>query len=143
MAGKRGWFRKLNKEHRWPWKPSFSASWWWKRPKLRFSLVDDLTFHVLYYLEAVVLVGGFCCFFLCCGCHVMVAAWSRDFAHRVFVGSTVTGAGIEDGFRSGEMSAETSVSLLVWGWKEEELEMHAVSMFVCLLNSITYPDHYS
>ncbi|CAL9145745.1 unnamed protein product [Musa hybrid cultivar] len=70
MAEKRGWFRKLNKEHRWLWKPSFSASWRWKRPRLRFSLVDDLTFRVLYFLEAVVLVGGFCCFFLFCGCRI-------------------------------------------------------------------------
>ncbi|RWW09068.1 hypothetical protein GW17_00027464 [Ensete ventricosum] len=70
MVWKRGWFRKLNKTHHWPWKPSFSASWGWKRPKLRFSLLDDLAFHVLYFLEAVVLVAGFCCFFLCCGCHI-------------------------------------------------------------------------
>ncbi|WOK95673.1 hypothetical protein Cni_G04380 [Canna indica] len=71
MVGKRGWFTKLNKEHHWPpWKLRFSAPWRWKRPKLRLTFLDDLSFHVLYFLEAVILSTGLCCFFLCCGCHL-------------------------------------------------------------------------
>ncbi|WOL02392.1 hypothetical protein Cni_G11111 [Canna indica] len=58
MVGKRVWFTKLNKEHHWP-------PW-----KLRLTFLDDLSFHVLYFLEAVILVTGLCCFFLCCGCHL-------------------------------------------------------------------------
>ncbi|KAG6507638.1 hypothetical protein ZIOFF_032989 [Zingiber officinale] len=63
MMRKLGWFRKLNKEssrRHWPWKLSFSTSWlWrWKRPKLHFSLLDDLAFRILYCLEAVVLLGS-------------------------------------------------------------------------------------
>ncbi|CAD5173369.1 unnamed protein product [Musa acuminata subsp. burmannicoides] len=71
--GAGGWPRvPNNKENHWPEKLASAASWrWWKRPALpRFSFLDDLLFRVLSCLEAVVLVGALCFFYLCCGCHL-------------------------------------------------------------------------
>ncbi|XP_008793612.1 uncharacterized protein LOC103709866 [Phoenix dactylifera] len=69
MAAKCWRFKRLNKDYRWPWKLRLSTSWRWKRVTIRFSFFDDVVFHVLYFLEAIVLVAAFGCFFLCCGCH--------------------------------------------------------------------------
>ncbi|KAG1346833.1 hypothetical protein COCNU_06G006620 [Cocos nucifera] len=80
MGAKYGWFKRLNKDYRWPWKLRFSTPWrwklrfstpWrWKRVTVRFSFFDDVVFYVLYFLEAIVLVAAFGCFYLCCGCHI-------------------------------------------------------------------------
>ncbi|WOL20616.1 hypothetical protein Cni_G29421 [Canna indica] len=54
----------------WFWK--MISSWRWKRLVLlrRLSFLEDVVFRVLYCLEAVVLVGGICFFYLFCGCHL-------------------------------------------------------------------------
>ncbi|XP_051210358.1 uncharacterized protein [Lolium perenne] len=59
---------------------SLSRSFKWKRlpglPSLGLragsasALLDEVTFRVMYVVEAVVLGLALSCFFLCCGCHI-------------------------------------------------------------------------
>lgn len=46
-----------------------SAFKWRRVTNLQISFVDDLLFKIVSMLEAVVLGGALCFFFLCCGCH--------------------------------------------------------------------------
>ncbi|KAJ3695258.1 hypothetical protein LUZ60_000635 [Juncus effusus] len=79
-----GWFKKLSSKciFQWPWGCNFgifssssssspsSSNWSWRDLHFGLSLLDDLLFHVLYFVEAIVLVFALCFFFLCCGCNI-------------------------------------------------------------------------
>ncbi|PKU82453.1 hypothetical protein MA16_Dca005458 [Dendrobium catenatum] len=74
VSSRRGWFKRLRRRSSfWPWKLrfSFSSSWRWNRlSQVRFSVLNELIFRILYVLEAIVLISTFCFFYLFCGCHV-------------------------------------------------------------------------
>ncbi|PKA50179.1 hypothetical protein AXF42_Ash020124 [Apostasia shenzhenica] len=72
-APKRGWFRRLRSRrgYRWPWMTRLSSTLrYWKRIPLRFSLLHELSFRLLYVLEGVVLLATVVFFVLFCGCHL-------------------------------------------------------------------------
>ncbi|XP_078168670.1 uncharacterized protein LOC144563139 [Carex rostrata] len=70
------WFKKLNskkEEENHEQKPRLRSSWRLRRMSLnfnfKFSILENLSYHLLSAVEAVVLVLTLSCFFLCCGCH--------------------------------------------------------------------------
>ncbi|GFS36473.1 hypothetical protein Acr_00g0046130 [Actinidia rufa] len=47
-----------------------SSGFRWKKLSFKHWFVDGFLFKILSVLEAIVVVGNFCFFYLCCGCRV-------------------------------------------------------------------------